>query len=225
MNQADAQKQFQRVLDAYPSYRDYLANDPSVRDPAATLAAWCGMLGACDSVDVLAAVDDIVSGETSPRDDYQAKDELARTIRKRAFDKQRKRLRSAIKIGRVSDLSGRFNCIDCRDSGLVSIWHPDVVAHVRKNGIDGPCTKNTCNAACKCIAGSHWRKGNDRVPALREFDTNIMCRYSSGKLCEIEEWLSRPVEAHPNFRQEFAEYSTPQVGFKQPPSPTINREI
>ena len=81
MNQQEAEQQYQRIFAVFPSYREYLEQQP---DPNATLDGWCEMLKRCKAADVVLVVDRIVGGEDPPRDDFTTKDMLPLTIRGRA---------------------------------------------------------------------------------------------------------------------------------------------
>ena len=81
MTENEAKTEIQKVLVAYPSYREWLR---STDTPNETFAAWCGMLAGCDAEDVSAVVSAIVSGDKPPVEKYDKPDALARRIREAA---------------------------------------------------------------------------------------------------------------------------------------------
>lgn len=85
---SDAKEQLKRVLVAFPGFQQYIDGLP---DPAATFAAWVGMLARCDLADVKAVVDEIVSGERDAIGRYQQRDMLAKNIAAEACDRRARR--------------------------------------------------------------------------------------------------------------------------------------
>ena len=81
MTENQGKEQLQKVLVAYPSYREWLRGTET---PNETFDAWCGMLAGCDAKDVSAVVSAIVRGDKPPVDKYDKPDALPRRIREAA---------------------------------------------------------------------------------------------------------------------------------------------
>lgn len=86
-----AEKAFQRLFDAFPSYREFVVKEGSGN---ATLDAWCGMLTDCEAEDVEAVVDGMVRGQIELRSKYDTKDMLPLNIRGRARQRKDVRVRA-----------------------------------------------------------------------------------------------------------------------------------
>ena len=81
MNTEEARKQLQRVLTAFPSYRQWLE---STSNPRATIDIWCEMLTDCHSIDVEAVVTKVVAGDLDLVGRYEKPDVLAKNLKREA---------------------------------------------------------------------------------------------------------------------------------------------
>jgi hypothetical protein len=70
-----------------------------------------------------------------------------------------------------------FACLDCLDTGLVTVWHSTAIQAARKGTLGEPRTLYTCAMPCRCKGGDLFAKvlpksgrfNPERVVAVRRF--------------------------------------------------------
>lgn len=55
----------------------------------------------------------------------------------------------------------RYKCLDCRDTGMVSVWHVTAMAAAKRGTFDRKRHTSLCKIRCRCFAG-------DRYPAFSQ---------------------------------------------------------
>jgi hypothetical protein len=211
MTPEQAKEQIERLLVAYPGYRQWI-NEYS-NDPVGTMEVWIRRLQSCNESDVTLVVDQMINGDLPLRGERESREALIDNVKSAAQSLERERKFKAryAKLA-TSTRERRYDCPECLDRGLVEILHPAYVMFVTRNA--DPDEKyrlgKTCVVSCSCDAGEQYREGlavkGYEYPPLREYNKTVMCKFDPS--CEddaetIETWRADAPKQQQTFEEEF----------------------
>ncbi|MFA7177769.1 MAG: hypothetical protein WC114_11010 [Smithellaceae bacterium] len=143
----------------------------------AVLAAWYAAMRDCDPADARVATDRMAGGLIEePKGWDRHKTSIAQEARRLASERNRHQSAGAWRKPRFAGGEPTYRCLECHDSGIIPIWHPDSVTAAcmtldgdEANGLGQPFTIYEAAARCPCGAGSQYRH-------LPHYDAGVFCR-------------------------------------------------
>lgn len=145
---------------------------------AAVLAAWYVALRDCDPADARAATDRMAAGQLEePKGWDRHKTAIAQEARRLASERSRHRSAGAGTRPRRQDGEPTYRCLECHDSGIIPIWHPESVTaacatldDAERGCLGQPFTVYDAAARCTCQAGGEYGH------LLPQYDGGVFCR-------------------------------------------------
>lgn len=153
--------------------------------------------------DCIAATYALNSGE---RDAPRAFDDHARTVRRIAFEIRN--ARSSEKRLQVYGGEPSYRCLQCRDEGLVMVWHPDAMKLAAESG-ELPRKRYEAAVRCDCEAGSSRNRPEPQYDANRWLliDRRKTTQENIADLIDfMADYRDRAVLSMPNYEPSFAEF-------------------
>lgn len=214
---------FKHHVTSFTGVGSWLASFPTVTQgnqptQAQVRMNWYRVLEHTDLADARAATDSLFRGD----DQFPEKsgfDCHPATVRKIAKRHSAFRVRPAANPNYNREET--YKCLQCRDVGLVHVWHPQIVREARRDRETWLAVGKVYSACvcCSCQSGERWaskgrsdnREASGRLP-IRMFNANLMPIYPdpfclSGGKQELLKWLDengqKAYEVHWQEQHEF----------------------
>lgn len=180
----------------FPELESWFANMSESRR-SETQAAWREATRRVDLDDAKEVVRLIHAGEETEPKSFSRWPAAIATGGRRLGQQARAASRRSTSLPRVVDGEYVYDCLQCRDIGMVTVWHPQTLAELAGGDL---ATLYTAVVACTCKAGGAYRRWMRELdpeadlPLRRQDSAGVWRDYRLGDPAETEaarEWAAR----------------------------------